>query len=187
MKENKTFYVDPVLYRGRPADASGRTAREMSAYDMLDSLHIDYDRADHAPAATIADCEGVDTLLGVRMCKNLFLCNRQKTDFYLLLIPGDKPFVTKDFAKQLGIARTSFASGEDMERLLGILPGSVTVLSVMNDKENKVRLVIDRDVLKEKFIGCHPLVNTSSLCIRTEDIINVFLPAVGHSYTVIDL
>ena len=187
MDPSSVFYVDPVLHHGRPEDDSGRSELERKAYDCLDRLGIRYDRVDHDPAATIADCEGVDRILGVRMCKNIFLCNRQKTSFYLLLLPGEKQFVTKDFAAALGIARTSFASHEDMERLLGIRPGAVTVLSLMNDVDRMVRLVIDREVLSAPSIGCHPLVNTSSVRIRTEDLMNVFLPAVRHDATVIDL
>ncbi len=187
MDPSSAFYVDPVLHHGRPENDSERSELERRAYDCLDRLCIPYERVDHDPAATIADCEGVDRILGVRMCKNIFLCNRQKTSFYLLLLPGEKQFVTKDFAAALGISRTSFAAHEDMERLLGIRPGAVTVLSLMNDTDRKVRLVIDREILSEPWIGCHPLVNTSSVRIRTGDLMSVFLPAVCHEATVIDL
>ena len=187
MEQSDVFYVDPILHHGRPGNDAERSNLERSAYDFLDRLGIPYDRVDHDPAATIADCEGIDRILGTDMCKNIFLCNRQRTAFYLLLLPGGKQCVTKDFAKALGVARTSFASHEDMERLLGIRPGAVTILSLMNDAERKVRLVIDREVLGKEWIGCHPLVNTSSLRIRTDDLLNVFLPAVGHDATVIDL
>lgn len=181
------FYVDQQLYHGRPRDVSGRLSREIAAYDQLDALSIDYMRVDHAPVATIADCEAVDKILNTRMCKNLFLMNQQKTKFYLLLMPGDKPFKTKDLAKELCIARTSFADAEHMERFLGVTPGAVTVLGLMNDGAHQVRLVIDRDVAACEYLGCHPLVNTSSLRITVRDLFDKFLPATGHEATLVNL
>jgi len=175
------------LFNGRPTDLSVRSEREMAVYDFLDSLNIKYDRADHPRAETMEACAEIDRALGVTMCKNLFLCNRQKTDFYLLLMPGDKPFKTKDLSSQLGISRLSFAESDAMLAYLDILPGSVSVMGLMNDNESKVQLLIDRDTLDEEFIGCHPCECTSSLKISTADIINVFLPAVKHQYIAVDL
>lgn len=168
------------LFSGRPEDCSQRLEKEVKTYDMLDSLKIEYMRTDHEHADTIEACEEINKVLGVEICKNLFLCNRQKTVFYLLLMPGDKPFKTKELSNQINAARLSFASGEAMEELLGITPGSVSVLGLMNDKANKVQLLIDKDLIKDEFIGCHPCINTSSLKIRTRDIIDKFLPAVKH-------
>ena len=133
-----------VLYTGRPEDAAGRLEKEIACYDLLDSLGVSYTRVDHDFADTIEACEAVEQVLGEKICKNLFLCNRQKTNFYLLMMPGEKVFKTKDLSKQLGVARLSFASPEDMLRLLNITPGSVSVLGLMNDKENEVQLVIDK-------------------------------------------
>ena len=173
------------IFEGRPKEA--RTAREMAAYDFLDALGIPYTRADHPAAATMQDCEAVDAALGVRMCKNLFLCNRQKTAFYLLLMPAEKAFHTKQLSGQLGVARLSFASGEDMERLLGLSPGAVSVLGLINDREGAVRLLVDRDLLAAKEFGCHPLVNTASLAFRSADLFERILPATGHTPTLVDL
>ena len=170
---------------GRPADA--RSARETAAYDFLDKLKISYRRADHDAAETMEACEEIDRLLGVRMCKNLFLCNRQKTDFYLLLMPGDKPFRTKELSGQLGVARLSFASAEDMEAKLGLLPGSVSVMGLINDKAGEVRLLIDEELMDAEMFGCHPLVNTSSLTFTTRELLKVFLPAVKHTPTTVIL
>ena len=174
-----------TIGEGRPTDE--RTAREMAAYDFLDKLGIAYRRADHDEAQTMEACEEIDKLLGVKMCKNLFLCNRQKTDFYLLLMPGDKPFRTKDLSAQLGVARLSFASGEDMEAKLGLLPGSVSVMGLINDKEGEVRLLIDKELMSEETFGCHPLVNTSSLTFTTRELLDKILPAVKHSPTIVTL
>ena len=173
------------IFKGRPRDM--RTAREMAAYDFLDALEIAYRRADHPAAATMQDCETVDAALGVRMCKNLFLCNRQKTAFYLLLMPAEKAFHTKQLSAQLGVARLSFASGEDMERLLGLSPGAVSVLGLMNDREGAVRLLIDRDLLAAKDFGCHPLVNTASVTFSTAALLERIIPATEHTLTLVEL
>ena len=175
------------IFCGRPSEIYGREERELRVYELLDSLNIEYERCDHAPAVTMEDCEAVDIAMGVRMCKNLFLCNRQKTDFYLLLIPADKPFKTKELSAQLGVSRLSFASAEDMERLLDIKPGAVSVLGLMNDKACEVRLLVDEDLLPCEYFGAHPCVNTSSLKFKTTDLFEKILPAVNHDNTIVKL
>ena len=175
------------LQTGRPADTKGRLDREIRVYDYLDKLGIEYKRVDHEAANTMEACAEVDKVLGTLMCKNLFLCNRQKTNFYLLLMPGDKKFKTKELSKQINSARLSFAEPEDMLKYLDIEPGSVSVMGLMNDKDHKVQLLIDEDVKNCQFIGCHPCVNTSSLRITTKDIFDVFLPAVGYEPRIVTL
>ena len=167
------------LLHGSPKDKSGRSDREIRAYEFLDRLGIEYDRTDHPdqPATSMEVCAKVDAVLNVHICKNLFLCNRQQTNFYLLIMPGDKPFKTKELSKQLGISRLSFAGEEFMEEFLDIHPGSVSVLGLMNDKDRRVRLVIDEDVLKEEYFGCHPCENTSSIRFKTLDLTEKILPA----------
>ena len=179
--------MNNVLYKGRPEDETGRSDIEIRTYDYLDSLGISYERVDHEAAFTMEACEGIDGILGVEMCKNLFLCNHQKTAFYLLMIPGRKVFKTKYLSKQINSARLSFAGEEYMKELLGLTPGSATVLGLMNDTERRVRLLIDRDLMDEPYVGCHPCINTSSLRIPTKEILDVFLPATGHDYTVVEL
>lgn len=181
------LHIDPTLYTGRPASTEGRLPREIRTYDLLDSLSIPYSRLDHDATATIEICEGVDQLLGIHICKNLFLCNAQKTNFYLLLMPGRKKFKTKNLSKQIQSARLSFGDDAHMEEFLGLAPGSVSVLGLANDTENRVRLLIDADVLKDEYMGCHPCANTSSLKIKTADILEKFLPAVHHEYSVVEL
>ena len=168
------------LYHGKPQDLSGRMDKEIRVYDLLDSLGIEYDRTDHEAAGTMEDCLEVDKILGVIICKNLFLCNRQATNFYLLMIPDTKVFKTKELSAQIGSSRLSFAAPEYMEQYLDITPGSVSVLGLMNDTEGHVQLLIDEDVLKGEYIGCHPCINTSSLRIRTEDMIHKVIPAMHH-------
>lgn len=170
--------IDPTVYTSRPGDL--RSAIENKTYDLLEKLGIGYKRIDHGPAMTLDDCAGVDALLGVPMCKNLFLCNRQETEFYLLMLPGDKQFKTKALSAQLGVARLSFAGGEYMERYLGISPGSLSVLGLACDTGHRVRLCIDSDLITCEYTGCHPCVNTSSLKIKTTDLLGTFIPYTGH-------
>ena len=176
-----------ILEQGRPADCTGRLDKEIRCYDFLDNLGLSYGRIDHEPAMTMEICAALDEALGAPICKNLMLCNRQCTDFYLLLMPADKPFKTKDLSKQIGSSRLSFADGSYMEQFLDITPGSLSVLGLMNDKEHRVRLLLDQDVLKTPAIGCHPCINTSSLRLQTADLLERIIPALGHAPTMVDL
>ena len=178
------MFIDANVYTG---GAEGRMEKEMRCYALLDSLGIEYRRVDHEHADTIEACEQVEGLLECKICKNLFLTNRQQTDFYLLIMPGEKPFKTKLLSKQIGSARLSFASAEHMEKYLDITPGSVSILGLMNDKGGAVRLLVDRDLLKEEYFGCHPCINTSSLRLKTADVLEKLLPAMGHEPTFVDL
>ena len=175
------------LVQGRPADTTGREEREIAVYDKLDELGIPYFRTDHEEANTMEACERIDAVLGTLICKNLFLCNRQKTDFYLLMMPGNKPFKTKDLSKQIGSARLSFADAEYMEEFLHIRPGSVSVMGLMNDVNNRVQLLVDREVIEDENFGCHPCVCTSSLKLSTRDVFEKFLPAVHHEPHIVEL
>ena len=175
------------LYNGRPANTEGRLPREMRTYDHLDDLGIEYMRTDHERADNMEACNEIDAVLGVIICKNLFLCNRQKTNFYLLMMPGDKKFKTKELSAQINSARLSFADPEDMLKYLDIEPGAVSIMGLMNDKDHAVKLLIDEDVLAGEYIGCHPCVCTSSLKIKTSDIVDRFLPSTGHDYQVVHL
>lgn len=168
------------LEKGRPQQEENRMEKEIRVYDFLDLLGVEYQRMDHEAAMTMEACEEIDKVLGAKICKNLLLCNRQETEFYLLLMPGDKPFKTKFLSAQIGSARLSFAKSEYMEEFLDITPGSLSVLGLMNDKDLRVQLLIDGDVLKEDYFGCHPCINTSSLRIRTEDLEKVIIPAMRH-------
>ncbi|MBQ6469023.1 MAG: prolyl-tRNA synthetase associated domain-containing protein [Lachnospiraceae bacterium] len=176
-----------VLMEGRPENASERLPREIRTYDLLDSLGISYYRTDHEHADNMEACFAIDAVLGVTICKNLFLCNRQQTRFFLLMMPGDKVFKTKELSSQIGSARLSFAPAEKMLEYLDIEPGAVSVMGLLNDTGHAVQLLIDEDILKDEYIGCHPCVNTSSLKIKTTDIMEKFLPAVGHVPVIVHL
>ena len=175
------------LFKGRPENNEGRLPREIRTYDFLDELGIEYSRTDHEPADNMEACNVIDEILGVVICKNLFLCNRQKTNFYLLMMPGDKKFKTKELSSQIGSSRLSFADADDMLKYLDIEPGSVSIMGLMNDKGHDVQLLIDEDVLEGEDLGCHPCVCTSSLKLKTKDVIEKFLPATGHDYKKVHL
>ena len=172
---NEFFYE-----AGAPQDADLRTVREQRCYTLLQDLQVPFDRLDHPAADDMEACAAVGQVLGVSLCKNLFLCNRQKTKFYLLSMPGDKPFKTKELSGQLGIARLSFAGPEEMARLLDVLPGSVSVLGLAQDTENQVQLLLDTDLKEVQWFGCHPCQNTSSLRFLTSDLLEKVLPALHH-------
>lgn len=175
------------LQKGSPKDLSGRLPVECRTYAFLDSLKIEYTRVEHEAAMTMEACAEIDTVLGKVMCKNLLLCNRQNTAFYLLMLPGDKVFKTKDLSAQIGSSRLSFASGEYMVALLDITPGSLSVLGLMNDSENRVQLLIDEELLNAKTIGVHPCVNTASLGLNMQDLLQTILPAMHHSFRAVSL
>ena len=175
------------LQKGRPKYTAGRLEKEILTYDLLDKLGVAYERVDHEVMMTIADCAEVDQTLQITICKNLFLCNHQKTEFYLLMMPGDKKFITKELSAQIGSARLSFASPEFMERFLDITPGSVSVMGLMNDNDKQVRLLVDEEVLQGEYIGCHPCINTASLKLKTEDLIHKIIPAMKHDITIVKL
>ena len=177
------------LVDGRPENTDGRLEKEIRVYDFLDSLGVRYKRIDHEEAMTMESCEEIDRTLGegAAICKNLFLCNRQETEFYLLLIPGEKPFKTKYLSAQIGSSRLSFGKPEYMEKFLDITPGSVSVLGLMNDQEKKVRLLIDEDVLTKPYFACHPCINTSSLRFDMKDLTEKIIPAMGHEPAIVNL
>lgn len=176
-----------TIETGRPADCSGRPEKEGAVYDLLERLDIPFTRADHPAAFTMEECEAVSQALHTPICKNLFLCNRQKTAFYLLLLPASKPFRTKEITAQLGCARLSFAGEEQLASLLHLTPGSATIFGLQYDTENRVQLVVDRDLLDEAYFGCHPCINTSTIRLKTSDVFDRLTHALHHDYTLFTL
>lgn len=176
-----------TIETGRPADCSGRLEKECAVYDLLEQLNISFTRADHPAAFTMEECEAVSQALHTPICKNLFLCNRQKTAFYLLLLPASKPFRTKEITAQLGCARLSFAGEEQLASLLHLTPGSATIFGLQYDTENRVQLVVDRDLLDEAYFGCHPCINTSTIRLKTSDVFDRLTHALHHDYTLVTL
>ena len=175
------------LMHGCPETNEGRLPKEIRVYDFLDNLGVDYMRIDHEPAMTMEICADIDKTLEATICKNLLLCNRQATVFYLLMLPGNKVFKTSVLSKQIGSSRLSFASAEAMEEFLDITPGSVSVLGLMNDKDKRVQLLMDKDILDGEYFGCHPCINTSSLKLKLSDLMEKIIPAMGHEPTFVEL
>ena len=175
------------LFKGRPADISDRSEKESRVYDFLDDLSIDYRRLDHAPAFGSEEelCREIEESLGARICKNLFLANRQRTRFYMLMIPEHKVFRSSDISRQAGSSRLHFAEAEYMEELINCSPGSASVMGLINDTDHRVQLLVDDDVLNSEYVGCHPCINTSSLRIKSEDIFEKFVKATGHDFIVV--
>ena len=175
------------LVNGRPQTNEGRLSKEIRCYDLLDSLGVEYQRIDHEAAMTMEACVEIDKALNAVISKNLLLCIRQKTAFYLLMLPGEKHFKTSTFSKTIGSSRLSFADPEHMEEFLDITPGSVSVLGLMNDKENHVQLIMDEDILKGEYFGCHPCINTSSLRLKVSDLMEKIIPAMGHEPRIVTI
>ena len=176
--------ISPV-YTGAPEDV--RQSVEQSIYELLQQLQIPFTRVDHDEAHTMEDCAAISQVLGVDICKNLVLTPRNRSAFYLLALPGDKQFLTKDFSKQIGSSRLSFATAEDMTELLGVQPGSASVLALMNDPDHRVTLALDRQVVESEYFGCHPCRNTSALRLKTADVLEIFLKHTGHEPIIVDL
>lgn len=181
MDRNETIPV----YSGRPQKEEDEKKRRV--YDALDALSIPYLRAEHNAAHTIEDCAEIENSLGAPVCKNLLLCNRQKTAFYLLIMPGDKPFKTKDVTAQIQSARLSFAGPEDMERLIGCRPGSASLLGLMFDKDHNVSLLIDDELLKDEYWCFHPCCNTATLKLEQKALLEKFLSMCGHAPRIVKL
>ena len=172
---------DILLSKGRPENFTERLPKEQRCYELLDRLGVEYYRVDHEHADTIEACHAIEGTLGASICKNLFLCNRQQTDFYLLLMPGDKPFKTKYLSAQLGCSRLSFGSEEQLLHYIGTTHGSASVLGLLNDRGHAVHLIADNDLKNAEWFACHPCRNTSSLRLRTADLLSVYLPHTGHT------
>lgn len=173
------------VYNGAPAES--RSDVENRVYECLTRLEIPFSRVDHEAAFTMEDCAAISEALEVHICKNLLLTPRNRSAFYLLCMPGEKPFSTKDFSKLIGSSRLSFATEEDLVALLGCHAGSASILGLMNDTEHRVTLAIDRTVAGDEWFGCHPCKNTSSLRLKTRDVLEKFLPATGHEAVIVDL
>lgn len=178
------MYIDQIRYTARPTDQ--RIPQELAIYDRLEELSIPYVRVDHDHADTIEFCHEVEKVLGSKICKNLFLCNRRQTEFYLLMMPGDKPFKTKFLSAQLGCSRLSFADDGHMRDYLQTVPGSVSALELLFDTDHRVQLVIDRDLMADELMSGHPSISTSTLQLKREDFLR-FVESTGHSPIYIDL
>ena len=143
-----------TLEDGRPKEVTGRLEKEIRVYDLLDRLGIEYQRVDHEEVNTMEACAAIDELLEPAViCKNLFLTNSAKTEYYLLMLCADKKFRTAEVSKQIGASRLSFADSDKMLEFLDITPGSVSVMGLMNDHGHRVHLIVDEDVFRSEYFG----------------------------------
>ena len=179
------IHLDHTIYTARPTDK--RLPKEERVYDLLERLGVPFERVDHDAVGTIEGCAEIEKLLDIEICKNLFLRNSKGDQYYLLMLPGGKHLVTKDLTKKIGSTRLSFGTPEKMEEYLDITPGSVSVLGLMNDHGNNIQFLVDNDIKKWEYFGCHPCINTSSLKIKTADLFSKILPAVGHEPVFVDI
>ncbi len=175
---------DKIFYSRPDGD---RLQKEIDTYEVMERLNIPFTGTDHEAAMTMEDLQAAEEALNVKISKNLFLCNSSKSKFYMLIMPGGKKFLTKNLSSQINSSRLSFADGSYMEELLNITPGSLSVFGLMYDRGNMVSLIIDEDVLGCEYFGCHPCVNTSTVRVKTEDILNKFLPYTGHQPIIVRL
>ena len=163
------------------------TPLQKRVYEVLSELEIQYERVDNEPAVTMEACEAIDAKLGVKTAKTLFVCNRQKTNFYLFVTAGDKPFVTKDFSRALEISRVSFAPAELLSEMLGVEVGATTIFALLSDEEKAVKLVIDKEVLNDEFFGCPDGTTTSYMKLKTADITGKFLKFTEREPIIIEI
>lgn len=178
------FYVSEIM---TTAPKDYKTTLQASVYRILERLQIPYERVETDEAITMEDCVSINEKLDMKMVKTLFLCNRQQTAFYLFITCGDKPFRSKDFSTALNISRVSFAPAELLETMLGTKIGAATVFSALLDKEHKVQIVVDKDVIREEWYGCSDGTTTGYMKVRTEWIVNQFLKDTGHVPAIIEV
>ncbi|HEY9259747.1 prolyl-tRNA synthetase associated domain-containing protein [Chitinophaga sp.] len=172
------FFVSEVVTT-EPAEF--HSPLQQMVYELFKEKGVAYERVDCDPAITMEDCIRIDDRLNMKTVKTLFLCNRQQTNFYLVITTAGKPFITKDFSAALGVSRVSFASVDLLQSILGTPVGAATVLGLLSDKEMKVQLVVDNDVLAEEWYGCSDGTTTSYLKLSTDWVINEFIPSTRHT------
>jgi len=178
------FYISEIQ---TTAPAEFKTPLQELVYTTLQDLQVPFERVDTDEAITMEDCILINEKLHVQIVKTLFLCNRQQTNFYLFVTTADKPFVTKDFSSAVGIPRVSFASVELLNNLLGTPVGGATIFGTLLDKENKVQVLIDKDVLNEEWYGCSDGTPRGYMKISRDWILNDFLQYTQHTPTFIQV
>lgn len=161
--------------------------KKQKVYDFLDTLGIEYKNFDHEPLMSISQADELDKKMGVSIAKNLFLSTKHSTEFYLLLMQGDKKFNTGKVSKQVQVPRMTFGNDEKLLMYLDITPGSVSPLGLINDNDNNVNFLIDGDLLKEEYVAVHPNLNTSTVVLRVTDLLEKILPATNHTYRIVEV
>lgn len=156
-------------------------SNKLKVMEHLQALHVPHEYHEHAPAQTMADCLALPFAApDVTFCKNILLCNRQQTAFYLYVTPPDKPFRTADTSKALGSSRLSFAPSELLPELLGLESGSLSPLGLWFDTENHIQLVFDREICHDGRIAFHPCDNTATIIFRQNVFFHQVVPTLKH-------
>ncbi|HKJ26010.1 MAG TPA: prolyl-tRNA synthetase associated domain-containing protein [Anaerolineales bacterium] len=155
-------------------------------FTILDDLSIQYKRIDHVPVYTSQQARELIPEQQAASVKNLFLKDKKGRQHFLVAIADHKSLDMKKLASQIGSTRLSLASPDRLQTYLGVEPGAVSLLALVNDPENQVQLLIDRDVWDEQFLQCHPLVNTATLILAMDDV-KRFLEGVGHSPKLVEI
>lgn len=168
-----------------PEDERG--ALETKVYQELERLNISYERVDNDTVETMEECVEISEKLGAEIRKTIVCCNRQKTEFFLVVLPASKRFDSKLFAAMMRTARVSFASAEDMESLIGLTPGEASVMGILNDPEAKIKVVVDKAVADAEWFACNPGANTTHIRFKTKQLLDTFLPAENHKAEIIML
>lgn len=153
---------------------------EKKVFALLDKLKIAYECVENDVVESMEECKEVDEALGTEIRKSIFLCNKKKTSFFLVVMPAEKSLDTATLSNKIGVPHLSFASAEHMEQHLGALPGSASVMGLINDEDDYVQLIIDKEVADCEWFGCNPGINTAHLKMKTSDLINKFLPKINH-------
>lgn len=133
------------------------------------------------------ECKEVDQALQTEIRKSIFLCNQKKTSFFLVVLPADKQLDTATLGKKIGVSKLSFAPEADMEKYLGQKPGAASVMGLVNDEDEYVQLIVDKEVADEEWFGCNPGINTAHLKMKTEDLLKKFLPKIYHKAKIVEL
>lgn len=169
------------------APKKGTNATKDKVFALLDKLHIPYERVENDVVETMEECKEIDQALGTEIRKSIFLCNQKKTSFFLVVMPAEKQLDTGALEKKLGVSHLSFASGELMEKHLGTKPGSASIMGLINDEDEYVQLIMDKEVADEEWFGCNPGINTDHLKIKTQDLLKKFLPRIYHKAKIVEL
>ena len=168
----RPFYVSEPVSTPPPVF---ETPLQQAIYEAFARLDIPFVRVDTDPGITMEDCRHISAGLGTDIVKTVFVCNRQQTEFYLYVMPADKPFVTREFCGVLGIPRVSFASADKLHELTGVEPGATTILSAVWPAAAAVHMVLDRAVASADRFACTDGTDTCFVRIATKDLLEKYL------------
>ena len=172
--------MELIVKQGRPEDFDKRPEKEQRVYEFLDELGIDYLYLDHQEEFSMGDAADADEAIGVVGAKNVFLRDKKRRNYFLILVNGTKRIDLKPISELTGIKKLTFCHEDDLDEVLGLTPGAVTPLGLLNDPEGRVQLIIDESLQDEELFAMHPCVNTVTIRMSNQDFMNTVIPAMGH-------